>query len=168
MLNLYFDWPNKIIGGKTYTTKILIHSSRLTLLEKCMPTILVVIFMIRSFWLLTILVAIFSWLIKVSVNAQHVYLQPHDWHLGLCRNSVDKKARAGISKPLQSTNECYHKNNQLFNQLTLKVLNFWKFASYCSLKPLWSGMGEAVPARTSPTLHPPSPPSVHQLSRLAL
>ena len=53
-------------------------------------------------------------------------------------------------------------------QLTLKVLNFWKYTSYCSLKPLWSGMGEVVPARTSPTLHPPSPPTVHQLSRLAL
>ena len=38
--------------------------------------------------------------------------------------------------------------------LTLKVLNFWKFPSYCSLKPLWSGMGEVAPARTSPTLHP--------------
>ena len=37
---------------------------------------------------------------------------------------------------------------------TLKVLNFWKFTSYCSLKPLWSGMGEVVSARTSPTLHP--------------
>ena len=45
--------------------------------------------------------------------------------------------------------------------LTLKVLNFWKSASYCSLKPLWSGMGEVVPARTSLTLHPPSPPTVH-------
>ena len=53
-------------------------------------------------------------------------------------------------------------------QLTLKVLNFWKFTSYCSLKPLWSGMGEVVPARTSPKLHPPSPPTVHQLSQLAL
>ena len=52
--------------------------------------------------------------------------------------------------------------------LTLKVLNFWKSTSYCSLKPLWSGMGEVVPARTSPTLHPPSPPTVHQLSRLSL
>ena len=31
--------------------------------------------------------------------------------------------------------------------LTLKVLNFLKFTSYCSLKPLWSGMGEVVPAR---------------------
>ena len=50
-----------------------------------------------------------------------------------------------------------------------KVLIFWKFTlkwtwwisySYCSLKPLWSGMGEVVPARTSPTLHPPSPPTV--------
>ena len=26
--------------------------------------------------------------------------------------------------------------------LTLKVLIFWKFTSYYSLKPLWSGMGE--------------------------
>ena len=26
--------------------------------------------------------------------------------------------------------------------------------SYYSLKPLWSGMGEVVPARTSPPLHP--------------
>ena len=25
--------------------------------------------------------------------------------------------------------------------LTLKVLNFWKFTSYCSLKPLWSSIG---------------------------
>ena len=48
---------------------------------------------------------------------------------------------------------------------TLKVLNFWKFTSYCSLQPLWSGMREVVSART---LHPPSPPTVHQLSRLAL
>ena len=52
--------------------------------------------------------------------------------------------------------------------LTLKVLNFRKFTSYCSLKPLWSGMGEVVSARTSPTLHPQSPPTVHQLPRLAL
>ena len=52
--------------------------------------------------------------------------------------------------------------------LTLKVLNFWKFTSYCNLKPLWSGMGEVVPAHTSPTLHAPSPPTVHQLSQLAL
>ena len=52
--------------------------------------------------------------------------------------------------------------------------------SYCSLKPLCSGMGEVVPARTSPTLLPPSPRTtcaviilfqsvaVHQLSWLAL
>ena len=29
-------------------------------------------------------------------------------------------------------------------------------------------MGEVVPARTSPTLHPTSPPTGHQLSSLAL
>ena len=51
--------------------------------------------------------------------------------------------------------------------------------SYCSLKPLCSGMGEVVPARTSPTLLSPIPShcavitlfqsvTVHQLSWLAL
>ena len=53
-------------------------------------------------------------------------------------------------------------------KLTLKVLNFWKFTRCCSLKPLWSGMREVVLARTSPTLHSPSPLTVHQLSQLAL
>ena len=36
--------------------------------------------------------------------------------------------------------------------------------SYCSLKPLWSGMGEVVPARTLLTLLPPSPRIVLSLS----
>ena len=36
--------------------------------------------------------------------------------------------------------------------------------SYCSLKPLCSGMGEVVPARTSPTLLSPSPRTVLSLS----
>ena len=36
--------------------------------------------------------------------------------------------------------------------------------SYCSLKPLCSGMGEVVPARTSPTLLPSSPRTVLSLS----
>ena len=36
--------------------------------------------------------------------------------------------------------------------------------SYCSLKHLCSGMGEVVPARTSPTLLPPSPRTVLSLS----
>ena len=36
--------------------------------------------------------------------------------------------------------------------------------SYCSLKPLCSGMVEEVPARTSPTLLPPSPRTVLSLS----
>ena len=59
-------------------------------------------------------------------------------------------------------------NTFSYCSLTLKVLNFLKFTSYCSLKPLWLGMGEVVLARTSPTLHPPSSPTVHQLLQLAL
>ena len=42
--------------------------------------------------------------------------------------------------------------------------NGWISDSYCSLKPLCSGMGEVVPARTSPTLLPPSPLTVLSLS----
>ena len=59
---------------------------------------------------------------------------------------------------------CWHTAVFVYQLLTLKVLNFWIFTSYCSLKRLWSGMGEVVPARTSPTLDPQSPPTVHQLS----
>ena len=42
--------------------------------------------------------------------------------------------------------------------------NGWISDSSCSLKPLCSGMGEVVPARTSPTLLPPSPRTVLSLS----
>ena len=49
--------------------------------------------------------------------------------------------------------------------LTLKLLGpaagvSGSLDSSCSLKPLWSGMWDVVPARTSPPLHPPSPPTV--------
>ena len=63
---------------------------------------------------------------------------------------------------LQLFMDCYflcmsQRSIHQFVMLTLKVLNFWKFTSYCSLKPLWSGMGEVVPACTSPTLYAPIP-----------
>ena len=40
----------------------------------------------------------------------------------------------------------------------------WISDSYCNIKPLCSGMGEVVLARTSPTLLPPSPRTVLSLS----
>ena len=78
---------------------------------------------------------------------------------------------------------------ELSTSLTLKVLFFFENSlrngvggsldSYCSLKPLWSGMGEVVPARTSTNPASPIPSHcaviilfrsvpVHQLSWLAL
>ena len=53
-----------------------------------------------------------------------------------------------------------------FNAYTAKPVcwNGWISDSYCSLKPLCSGMGEVVLARTSPTLLPPSPRTVLSLS----
>ena len=69
-----------------------------------------------------------------------------------------------LSTELQ--HNCFIRPTPHSSEITLKVLNFWKFSSCCSLKPLWSGMGEVVLVRTSPTIHPPSPPTVHQLSWL--
>ena len=42
--------------------------------------------------------------------------------------------------------------------LEMEWVDLWQLL-FC-LKPLWSGMGEVVPGRTSPTLHHPSPPTV--------
>ena len=54
----------------------------------------------------------------------------------------------------------------MFNTYTARPVCWsgWISDSYCSLKPLCSGMGEVVPARTSPTLLPPSPRTVLSLS----
>ena len=96
----------------------------------------------------------------------------HTWHwMSLLRPGVIKQHRTKRNhwqKYNNDINIITDPFNNIKTSLALIVLNFWKFTSYCSLKPLWSGMGEVVPARTSPTLHPPSPPTMHQLSRLAL
>ena len=90
----------------------------------------------------------YLWIVLTSVNANQMY-------------------RTNKLLPLLHISSVWRQKG-LSVYITLKVLNFWKFTSYCSLKQLWSGMGEVVPACTSPTLHPPSPPTVHQLSWLAL
>ena len=59
-------------------------------------------------------------------------------------------ADLGKCEPLK----CYISENSLRNEVGESLY------SYCSLKPLWLGMGEVVLARTSLTLHPPSPPTV--------
>ena len=60
----------------------------------------------------------------------------------------------------------FYSGEQQFNTYTAKPVcwNGWISDSYCSLKPLCSGMGEVVPAHTSPTLLPPSPRTVLSLS----
>ena len=45
-----------------------------------------------------------------------------------------------------------------------KIMTKGEIYSYYCLKPLCSGMGKVVPARTSPTLLPPSPRTVLSLS----
>ena len=65
--------------------------------------------------------------------------------------------------------ECSIKSNNALSSLTLRLPGpsagvSGSLDSYCSLKPLCSGMGEVVPARTSPTLLPPSPRTVLSLS----
>ena len=78
----------------------------------------------------------------------------------------------GITGVVVSRHVLYTGSSPRSSIQTVKPLKCWisenLLVTVHSLTPLWSGMGEVVPARTSPTLHPPSPPTVHQLSRLAL
>ena len=105
-----------------------------------------------------------------AIHNSPLFIPPGTHHCWVDRGSIWKACPTPLHMALSVTRApvTHPTTNRAQYCSTLKVLNFWKFTSYCSLKPLWSGMGEAVPARTSPTLHPPSPPTVHQLSRLAL
>ena len=78
-----------------------------------------------------------------------------NWKVAMKRKVV--LFQEGYSKRHDKFSAFCYRQTTAVHTLSLKVLNFWKFTSYCSLKPLWSGMGEVMPARTSPTLHPPSP-----------
>ena len=119
------------------------------------------------------------WQLVISVAEWHYLTLSDIMTLSGCCTGIllkcDKLSRRAEWKgrpPHHPTILYYQRNKGILwyfrnsSRLTLKVLNFWKLTSYCSLKPLWSGMGEVVPARISPTLHPPSPPTVHQLSQL--
>ena len=68
-------------------------------------------------------------------------------------DAVDTHTRRGLG----------HYDNNVMNEIFTARPGCWSgwiSDSYYSLKPLWSGMGEVVPVRTSPPLHPPSPPTV--------
>ena len=64
-----------------------------------------------------------------------------------CLTALSHSIAHSVSR---KTFNCAHNLNntesvtRLMTILTLKVLNFWKFTSYCSLKPLWLGMGDAT------------------------
>ena len=153
-------WTTQIWGSKLISSvrkDIWCHKMHLTLLRVCSS-------LIRSsaqgqsvLWLLMIIL---------------IFLQVFVWHIRInMRTSLhlsDTRPKGSQSCDCRSFSSCRGMGWCLPVRVTLKVLKFWKFPSYCSLKPLWSGMGEVVPACTSPTLHPPSPPTAHQLSRLAL
>ena len=73
------------------------------------------------------------------------------------------------ARPQCAHSEKYKHNTIMYSGLTLTLPGpsagvSGSLDSYCSLKPLCSGMGEVVPARTSPTLLPPSPRTVLSLS----
>ena len=42
----------------------------------------------------------------------------------------------------EGTGKSNKEDDHMRKLLTLKVLNFWKFTSYCSLKPLWSYLAD--------------------------
>ena len=72
-----------------------------------------------------------------------------------------------LSKPVMTNVAGPHAQTHLDLTLTLPGPSAGvsgSLDSYCSLKPLCSGMGEVVPTLTSPTLLPPSPRTVLSLS----
>ena len=79
---------------------------------------------------------------------------------------VTAKVVIPVHHPHPHSKETHTHTHTPFNTYTAKPVcwNGWISDSYCSLTPLCSGMGEVVPARTSPTLLPPSPRTVLSLS----
>ena len=81
---------------------------------------------------------------------------------------VQTKKNKNVWNPKSSCvpmKECYKPLSFILNLLTLTLPSpsagvSGSLDSYCSLKPLCSGMGEVVPARTSQKIPPPSPRTV--------
>ena len=88
--------------------------------------------------------------------------------------SLGKPLKTSCLEPGKDKDSCLPKHSvfvhtevvHIINTYTAKPVcwNGWISDSYCSIKPLCLGMGEVVPARTSPTLLPPSPRTVLSLS----
>ena len=111
-----------------------------------------------------------STLSQSVISLSLILINKKDRRFWMILNSSKESLLTDMMWAISIRNLCSEKITPWFTLLllTLKVMNFWKFTSYCSLKPLWSGMGEVVLACTSLTLHPPSLPTVLQLLRLAL
>ena len=93
-----------------------------------------------------------------GLNFQLVYMY---YHLKDIQHIVESSCRRDLRLPLVML-----KKASTINTYTARPVCWsgWISDSYCSLKPLCSGMGEVVPARTSLTLLPPSPRTVLSLS----
>ena len=82
------------------------------------------------------------------------------WHATIINDCIPSRKRVNTHLYWLSYPGCRGQVlYQAFNPWTAGVSG-WISDSYCSIKPLCSGMGEVVPARTSPTLLPPSPRTV--------
>ena len=104
---------------------------------------------------------------EATLQHQYLYIETHN-----CKNAIETSWN--LSYRQTSTNARSVKIRQGLLKvhsglltLTLPGLSAGvsgSLDSYCSLEPLCSGMGEVVPARTSPTVLPPSPRTVLSLS----
>ena len=99
------------------------------------------------------------WKILLALNSvlSMKKMEENMWHVHV--KKVPRKYFHGLSSP-----KGFQRNNLTLTLPGLSAGMSGSLDSYCSLKPLCSGMGEVVPARTSPTLLPPSPCTVLSLS----
>ena len=78
-----------------------------------------------------------------DVMYEPIPLQMFYIYVTRCRSNIFWELLEGtFTSTLKSKSTQQRALNTQNSKLTLKVLNFWKLTSYCSLKPLWLGMGE--------------------------
>ena len=102
-------------------------------------------------------------------STKHLVVQLEEKDIpGVCLayNDIEEYTKTQLQRWLQcSALQVDGTKPTLINTYTARPVCWsgWISDSYCTLKPLCSGMGEVVPARTSPTLVPPSPRTVLSL-----
>ena len=133
--------------------------------EKCQT-------IIKTLWCAMYVHAAYFFVSLWNIRTKYSVVE-HNTHIMINENPMDYTTiiwpGLGLNSSSGLNNLGHGKNSErmdCINTYTARPVCWreWISWQYCSSKPLCSGMGEVVLARTSPTLHPPSPRTVLSLS----